>query len=334
MTPSSPRLILVPSMKILSRFPSSRGKRVESLTSVHRTCLHSKYRLNEARKENLKAQRMREKGIKRRDKGCVVGWIVWKNDTLHHLENTLVNHPVLFTRTSPFPRDDIGCRFSLRDDTDHSFAYQQHPSQETDLWSAVLHHSKKYIRSMYRIVSKWNRFVPDTRTIDFVYTHTYIYSKRRWSFSGWHKNGIVERRWFIPLISNHANLNDDQRFSCKMGGREGLLLADGFICLLFLALRGYRSIRSNRWKFAKGQRCFSPFLSLLFFSLFGRRIGHDNDRFIGSRTHKRLAFRLAAKNKNLLSLLPRLDEHPSAIVLRDRTRNFARISSHRHCFLR
>lgn len=76
MTPSSPRLILVPSMKILSRFPSSRGKRVESLTSVHRTCLHSKYRLNEARKENLKAQRMREKGIKRRDKGCVVGWIV------------------------------------------------------------------------------------------------------------------------------------------------------------------------------------------------------------------------------------------------------------------
>lgn len=45
------------------------------------------------------------------------------------------------------------------------------------------------------------------------------------------------------------------------------------------------------------------------------------------------AFRLAA-NKNLLSLLARLDEHPSAIVLRDRTRNFARISSHRHCFLR
>lgn len=99
-----------------------------------------------------------------------------------------------------------------------------------------------------------------------VHTHIYIF-KEAVKFL-WHKNGIVERRWFISLISNHANLNDDQRFSCKMGGREGLLLADGFICLLFLALRGYRSIRSNRWKFAKGQRCFSPFLSLLFFSLF------------------------------------------------------------------
>lgn len=30
---------------------------------------------------------------------------------------------------------------------------------------------------MYRIVSKWNRFVPDTRTIDFVYTYIYIFEE-------------------------------------------------------------------------------------------------------------------------------------------------------------
>lgn len=122
-----------------------------------------------------------------------------------------------------------------------------------------------------------------------------------------------------------------------MGGREGLLLADGFICLLFFALRGSRSIRSNRWKFAEGQRLSLLFLLLfLLFLLFSFFWGEESATITTDLSDHGLindAFRLAA-NKNLLSLLARLDEHPSAIVLRDRTRNFARISSHRHCFLR
>lgn len=87
-----------------------------------------------------------------------------------------------------------------------------------------------------------------------------------------------------------TTIYDKLCFSSRMGGREGLLLAGGFICLLFLALHGYRLARirsrSSRWKFAEGHSCLS--LSLSFsFSLFFFRIGHDNDRFIGSRAHKR-----------------------------------------------
>lgn len=187
---------------------------------------------------------------------------------------------------------------------------------------------------MYRIVSKWNRFVANTRTIGFVvYTDIYIYisPKRRWSSLAGIKMESLKGGGLFPWFPTTI---DDERFSCEMGGREGLLLADGFICLLFFALRGSRSIRSNRWKFAEGQRCFSPFPSS--FSSFFFFWGEESATITTDLSDHGLindAFRLAA-NKNLLSLLARLDEHPSAIVLRDRTRNFARISSHRHCFLR
>lgn len=124
-----------------------------------------------------------------------------------------------------------------------------------------------------------------------VYRYIYIYisPKRRWSSLAGIKMESLKGGGLFPWFPTTI---DDERFSCEMGGREGLLLADGFICLLFFALRGSRSIRSNRWKFAEGQRCFSPFPSSFssfssFFFFLGGRIGHDNDRFIGSRTHKR-----------------------------------------------
>lgn len=91
-----------------------------------------------------------------------------------------------------------------------------------------------------------------------------------------------------------TTIYDKLCFSSKMGGREGLLLAGGFICLLFLALHGCRS-RASVLDRVDGNSprdtalSLSPFLfsSFFFFSFFERRIGHDNDRFIGSRTHKR-----------------------------------------------
>lgn len=131
-----------------------------------------------------------------------------------------------------------------------------------------------------------------------------------------------------------TTIYDKLCFSSRMGGREGLLLAGGFICLLFLALHGYRLARirsrSSRWKFAEGHSCLSlsPFLFLFSFFESATITTDLSDHGLIND-----AFRLAA-SKNLLSLLAQRDEHPSAIVLRDRTRNFARISSHRHCFLR
>lgn len=137
-----------------------------------------------------------------------------------------------------------------------------------------------------------------------------------------------------------TTIYDKLCFSSKMGGREGLLLAGGFICLLFLALHGYRSRASVLDRVdGNSPRDTAVSLSLLFFFLpffsflFSREESATITTDLSDHGLINDAFRLAA-SKNLLSLLAQRDEHPSAIVLRDRTRNFARISSHRHCFLR
>lgn len=134
----------------------------------------------------------------------------------------------------------------------------------------------------------------NTRTIGI-----YIYISPKGSPKRWHKNGMekeVERRWFVFLdlpttrISNH-----DLRqtlFLEQDGWSRGVAFSRWFYLSIvprapWIPLARIRS-RSSRWKFAEGHSSLSlSFSSFFFFSFFERRIGHDNDRFIGSRTHKR-----------------------------------------------